>query len=118
VFPLSADGKMYDPYKGTVLDTFDKILDLMVGLSLGRFSFYSSSLTVSVKDINGTNVPTGTLVVITNANNNTFFAEFFTNPSCRRFIIWGQSGSRRQVQIYDAQPTNEAVSSDSGNGSD
>ena len=106
VFPLSADGKMYDPYKGTVLDTFDKILDLMVGLSLGRFSFYSSSLTVSVKDINGTNVPTGTLVVITNANNNTFFAEFLTNPTCRKFIIWGQSGSRRQVQIYDAQPTN------------
>ncbi len=99
VFPRATDGNMYDPYKGTVMDTLDKILDFMIGVSLKQFRFYSSS--VSVADINGVTIPGSNLITIRNANNGMFMVDYFSNVStCKTFTIYGSSGSRTQKRVY------------------
>lgn len=103
VYPRSGDGNMYDKLKGTILDTLDKILDFMIGTDLKAFRFYTTS--VPVKDTSGVDIPTSTLVSIRNANNGTFFVDYEGNPICKKYVIYGTSGSRSQIQIYSQDDT-------------
>ncbi|MFD0961847.1 hypothetical protein [Paenibacillus chungangensis] len=100
VFPRSGDGKLYNPLTGDLLDTLEKICDFMKGTDIRTFSFYSSSVTI--KDIGGSNIAASKLVVIQNANNSTFFMDYYSNPTCNKYIIYGSSGSRTQTEIYSA----------------
>jgi hypothetical protein len=96
VFPRSGDGNMYNPLTGELLNTMDKILNFMLGVDLRFFSFYSTS--VSVYDFSNNIIATGMLVTIYNANNNTFFIEYYTNANtCIRYRVYGTSGSRTVI---------------------
>ena len=99
-FPRQQDGNMYNPLNGQIINTFEKICDFMYGVELRQFSFYSSN--VSVVDINNSALPTYTYVRVTNYNNSTFLFEYMANPTCRKYLVYGGSGSRTQVQIFSA----------------
>lgn len=103
LFPRSGDGKMYDPYGGEELDTLDKIIDFMINADIRQFAFYTSSTPVS--DINNNPIPTGTLVIIYNPSNQNVFAEYFNLNVCRKFFIYGPSGSRIQAETFPAVPS-------------
>ena len=96
-FP-SSDGKMYDPYRGIVMDDFEKILTLMEGIELGEFNFFSN-VVPGVKDINGNEIPPNTYVTIRNANNYTYHVRLAGTTTTNEFIIYGNPNNRTQVEV-------------------
>lgn len=98
VYPRSGDGNMYDPLTGSLFDSLDKILDFMTHTDSKSFSFYSSS--VSVKDISGNVIPNGIYVTINNANNSAFFLTYFNPKGSKNYQIYGNGGSRTQVELF------------------
>lgn len=99
VYPRSGDGNMYDPLTGELFDSLDKILDFMTHTDSKSFNFYSSS--VSVKDISGNVIPNGIYVTINNANNSTFFLNYFNPKGSKNYQIYGNSGLRTQVELFN-----------------
>ncbi len=66
IYPVT-NGEMLNPINGEVLDTMEKICQLMLDLELPKFSFYTG--TVNVLDIGGGDLSPNTLVTLTNINN-------------------------------------------------
>ncbi|MEW5567390.1 pyocin knob domain-containing protein [Rossellomorea marisflavi] len=111
-FPRHANKQMHNPYTGEVLDTFDKILDFMSGVELKKLSFFSNEVTV--KDINGTNIPANTYVSIQNANNYTFVVDFYGRTTSDEYIIYGNSGERVQAVSRSSSVQNHKMTEDDG----
>lgn len=69
VFPRSLGG-ILDPLKNTAFTTMDEIIQYMAYLQSPRFSWYSSSVTIT--PLTGIVIPASALVEILNANNGTY----------------------------------------------
>lgn len=108
-FPRHEDGKMYDPYTAEVLDTLDKILDFMQGTELKQFSFFTNE--VDVFNIDGTELPENTFVIIRNTNNWTFSVTYKSTSSHGDYMVWGASGNRT---IRPIMAQNRKLTEDNG----
>jgi hypothetical protein len=95
-YPIGSDRVLYDPYLRTPLNTLDEILDFMAGTELKRFAVYSNELSTPITDINGDEIPPSTFVEIKNTNNYTFVVEYHNRTAPRKYLVWGNSGSRTQ----------------------
>jgi hypothetical protein len=100
VYPV-INGTMVNPITGAALDTLDKICDMMIALDIPTLSFYSS--TVTVKDINNNNIPSGVFVTLYNVNDYTIRAHYIGsgNNGSKKLSIYGASGSRVQEIVPD-----------------
>lgn len=101
VFPRSHDG-LRNPDSGALFTSVDEIMDYLALSSRKMFMFYTSSSN-AIKTINGSVLPSGICVRITNLNGMTFLYEAFDSGStathCTTAYVTGASGSRVYVPI-------------------
>lgn len=103
IFPRSADGQIYNPLTGALIDTMDKLIDFMINTDIKNTSFYSSSSKVSWFD--GNQIPTSILVEINNCNNSSFNVRLISNKDVKRYWVYGETGKRVVNQVKNDYDT-------------
>lgn len=97
MFPRGSNGELFNPVTGSQFTTMDQVLDYMDLMSIGRFAYYSSS--VSISNVPGIPSIAASETVITNCNHITFRVAITTGSAVKHYQITGSSGSRSAVLL-------------------
>ena len=102
-FPRANDGASYNPLNGQKFEDINQIIKFMQDLEMKRFCFYTSSITI--KDIDGTNFPTGYYATIENTNNLTFIMTLEGFAGVLKYCYYGadMSEANRKKRLIQGE---------------